>query len=158
VIQNWDTYGTMAHNYYLYNDPASGRLTWIPWDNNEALSGGGMGRGMSLGSGDSLDHSGVMAAWPLIRYLMDDPVYYAQYVEYVEDTANRIYSPDKMTATYEKAHALIAPYVTSEAAGTVDPLLESVDAFEQSLATLIDHVNQRFTAAQTFVTGIAADS
>lgn len=158
VIQNWDTYGTMAHNYYLYNDPASGLLTWIPWDNNEALSGGGMGWGMGRGSSDSLDHAGVTATWPLIRYLMDDPVYYAQYVVYVEDTANRVYSPDKMIDTFEKAHALIAPYVTGEAAGEVDPLLESVDAFEQSLATLIDHVNQRFTAAQAFVTGIAADS
>jgi hypothetical protein len=162
VIQNWDTYGTMAHNYYLYNDPVSGLLTWIPWDNNEALSGGGMGRGMGRGSSDSLDHAGVTATWPLIRYLMDDPVYYTQYVAYVADTANRVYSPDKMIDTFEKAHALIAPYVTGtaagEAAGTADPLLESVDAFEQSLATLIDHVNQRFTAAQAFVTGIAADS
>ncbi len=43
VIQNWDTYGRMTHNYYLYNDPDTGRLTWIPWDNNEALQEGKMG-------------------------------------------------------------------------------------------------------------------
>ena len=40
AVQNWDTYGKMAHNYYLYNNPASGKLTWIPWDNNEALKDG----------------------------------------------------------------------------------------------------------------------
>jgi hypothetical protein len=26
TIQNWDTYGRMTHNYYLYNDPAMGIL------------------------------------------------------------------------------------------------------------------------------------
>ena len=35
VIQNWDTYGIMSHNYYLYHDPTTDLLTWIPWDNNE---------------------------------------------------------------------------------------------------------------------------
>lgn len=43
LIQNWDTYGKMTHNYYLYADPANGnRFTWIPWDNNEALAPGKM--------------------------------------------------------------------------------------------------------------------
>ncbi len=43
VIQNWDTYGRMPHNYYLYNNPDNNELTWIPWDNNEALQEGNMG-------------------------------------------------------------------------------------------------------------------
>jgi len=40
TIQNWDTYGLMTHNYYLYNDPKDGLLKWIVWDNNEAFSSG----------------------------------------------------------------------------------------------------------------------
>ncbi|MBN1665770.1 MAG: CotH kinase family protein, partial [Anaerolineales bacterium] len=32
IIQNWDTYGAMTHNYYLYTDPQDGLVTWIPWD------------------------------------------------------------------------------------------------------------------------------
>ncbi len=36
-IVNWDTYGVMAHNYYLYNHSSKG-LMWIPWDNNESFS------------------------------------------------------------------------------------------------------------------------
>lgn len=45
VIGHWDTYGQMTHNYYLYNDPASGQLQWITWDHNLTL-GSGMGGGM----------------------------------------------------------------------------------------------------------------
>ena len=51
VIQNWDTYGLMSHNYYLYNDPISGLLTWIPWDNNEAFKTGNMRTALSLEHG-----------------------------------------------------------------------------------------------------------
>ena len=44
VIQNWDTYGSNSRNFYLYTDPADGRIVWIPWDNNFALNGN-MGAG-----------------------------------------------------------------------------------------------------------------
>ena len=48
-IGNWDAYGAMAHNYYLYGDPMKGgRLRWIPWDNNFAF---GTGRGFPGGAG-----------------------------------------------------------------------------------------------------------
>ena len=44
AIDNWDTYGAMAHNYYLYGDPRQkGRLQWIPWDNNMAFGINPMG-------------------------------------------------------------------------------------------------------------------
>ena len=85
VIQNWDAYGSMSHNYYLYNDPASGQLEWISWDHNEAMSagnGGGGRRGPGSGS-VSLDKADVNDNWSLIRYLLDDPVYYALYVDYL---------------------------------------------------------------------------
>jgi hypothetical protein len=52
VIENWDSYGRMAHNYYLYADPGDGgRLKWIPWDHNMAfgMAGGGFGRGIGGG-------------------------------------------------------------------------------------------------------------
>ena len=61
VIQDWDTYGAMSHNYYLYHDPETDRLVWISWDHNEAFS--------SRGRGDtSLDKASVGDNWPLIRY------------------------------------------------------------------------------------------
>jgi spore coat protein CotH len=41
AILNWDAYGAMAHNYYLYGDAVrGGRLRWIPWDHNMAFGAG----------------------------------------------------------------------------------------------------------------------
>ena len=52
IIQNWDTYGRMPHNYYLYNDPETSLLTWIPWDYNEAFQEGNMGGALDLDFSD----------------------------------------------------------------------------------------------------------
>jgi spore coat protein H len=47
MIQHWDTYGAMTHNFYLYHNPESDQLTWISWDHNLVLGArfgpGGMG-------------------------------------------------------------------------------------------------------------------
>jgi spore coat protein H len=52
VIQNWDAYGGMPHNYYLYSPPkGKGQLRWIPWDHNFAFGGGPMGGGRGFGRG-----------------------------------------------------------------------------------------------------------
>lgn len=153
VVQNWDTYGQMAHNYYLYTDPTIGLITWIPWDNNMALTAGmgGGGRGGARG-GLSLDLDNVGTQWPLIRYLMDDPVYNAQYVAYVEETINGAFEPAKMAAIYQTYHDLIAPYVVGENGEQPGyTLLSSASEFETALATLIDHASQRHAAAQEYL-------
>jgi spore coat protein H len=156
VIQNWDTYGQMSHNYYLYHNPSTGLLTWIPWDNNMALSsgfGGRRGGGMNTTNTlASLDHTGVGNNWPLIRYLMDDPVYHALYVKYVEKTITAAFESTKMSKAYQRLHALIAPYVVGENGEKPGYThLSSADAFESSLTELIDHAKQRYALAKEYI-------
>lgn len=55
VIQNWDTYGGNCRNFYLYTNPADGRIVWIPWDNNFALNDN-MGAG---NRGDAMTMNGI---------------------------------------------------------------------------------------------------
>ena len=51
AIGNWDAYGAMAHNYYLYGDAVrGGRLRWIPWDHNMAFGAEPGGRGFPRGA------------------------------------------------------------------------------------------------------------
>lgn len=144
VITNWDTYGAMAHNFYLYNSPTK-KLTWIPWDNNEAMStrgpggmrpivGGGlppegfqppegfgtppamppMGGRGGFGTGVSLDLAGVDKNWPLIRYVADDPIYFSQYKAYVKEFTETVFTLAKMQKLFAQNHALIAPFVNGK--------------------------------------------
>ena len=139
LIQNWDTYGKMSHNYYLYNDPSTGLLTWIPWDNNEAMSANSGPNGSSL----SLDLDSVSDQWPLIRYLMDDPVYQAQYVADVREVAEEVFNPERMSEIYAYYAALIEPYVEQEEGSTT--------AFENEIEELKEQVEARYEAALVFV-------
>lgn len=108
VIQNWDTYGVMNHNYYLYHNPYSDKLVWIPWDNNEALTSGNGSLSLSMNE--------VNTGWPLIRYLIDIPEYEDLYNDYLLNTINGAFEPTKVQATYQYYHNLIEDYVTGSEA------------------------------------------
>jgi spore coat protein CotH len=146
IIEHWDTYGSMTHNFYLYHDPDTGLLNWISWDHNQVLAGGvpggmripggGMGRNMSLGMEE------VGQNWPLIRYLLDDPVYHERYIDYVEATVNGVFNPDKIKQRCQELAKLMAPYATKNSTEA---------AFESSVQELINHVNERYQAATAFL-------
>ncbi len=157
IIQNWDTYGSMSHNFYLYHDPETGLLTWISWDHNMVLGVGGRLRGdereMEMRGGAplpgggmrdsvSLDRADVGDEWPLIRYLLDDPTYYEQYVQHIEETINGAFNPGKMEKRCRELAELIAPYAAPESGAT---------AFETAVENLISRIYECFQAAADFL-------
>lgn len=154
VIQHWDTYGQMSHNFYLYHDPDTELLNWISWDHNQVLAGGGMagragvrGPGGSTGRSVSLGREEVGANWPLIRYLLDDPVYHERYVDFVGETVDGAFDPKALEQQCRDLAELIAPYV-----------IESTDdaAFQSAVQRLIDRIYERHQAAVAFVAGEGA--
>jgi spore coat protein H len=138
VIENWDTYGAMTHNFYLYNDPETGLLTWIPWDHNEALSDGKR-------SSMTFSMNAIGDEWPLISYLLADSEYYATYVDYVEETINTVFEADAMAEKYQEMANLIEPYVTE---------MIGADAFAQGLQALTNHTYAQVAEAETFLTQV----
>lgn len=139
VIENWDTYGSMAHNFYLYHDHTTDRLTWISWDHNMVLgNGGGMrGRGSS-----SLDKKEVGKTWPLIRYLLDDATYYDRYVTYMAEFVDGPFNMEKLEPWIQQKAALIAPYVAKE---------KDEVAFNTAVTQLLTRVEERVQATTTFL-------
>ena len=136
----------MHQTYYLYNDPSDGLLTWIPWDNNEALQDGKMGGALSL---SLVEADG---GWPLIRYLIDDDTYRPQYVEFVQAVINGAFEPSRMIAMYQEMHDLIQPYVTgAEGENGGFTFLSSDGEFDAELSYLISHVERRCSAAQVYL-------
>jgi spore coat protein H len=104
AIMSWDAYGVQAHNFYLYHH-SSGKLTWIPWD---------LDQGFDLALDDlalSLGLTEVGASWPLIRYLADDPVYYARYREHLRSFYDTVFTEATVNGLFDKYHGMIAPYV-----------------------------------------------
>ena len=135
VVQNWDTYGKMTHNYYLYNSPENGLLTWIPWDNNEALKEGKQGGALSI----SLD--GVNSNWPLIRYLIDQSDYQAKYRAYLKKFVDEVFVPDEMTQLYSKYYEELKDYAYAEESGY--SFLNADNQFDEAIESLKAHVSER---------------
>ena len=144
VVQNWDTYGRMTHNYYLYNNSDTSKLTWIPWDNNEALQDG------KMGGSASLDFSDISASqWPLIGYMYQDDVYKAQYETYLQDLIDGPFNTSTMQALYSQYSDLVEPYATSEVDGYT--FLNSSSDFYSAISTLKSHVSSRTSAVNNYL-------
>jgi spore coat protein H len=144
VVQNWDTYGRMEHNYYLYNNPDNNLLTWIPWDNNEALQDGKQGGSLSLNFSDLANDD-----WPLIEYLYNDEVYKAKYNAYVKATIDGPFETSYIQGVYDTYSSLVEPYATSEVNGYT--FLNSSSDFYATISTLKSHVASRAMAVQNYL-------
>jgi spore coat protein H len=162
VISNWDAYGSMAHNYFLYASPSDrDRLQWIAWDNDLAFGAGGGGgfqlptQGLPGGNqipggqqlpggqipgggrsqGSSVFHDETTKDWPLIRFLLDDPVYRAAYRAHLEDILAQVFIPDRINARIIARQSLIAPYVIgAEGEQPNYTFLSNAAEFEQAVS------------------------
>ena len=146
LMQNWDVYGSMTHNYYLYGDPADdNKLTWVPWDFNEAFSTGG--RGLL-----TLEMSEVTDDWPLIRNLMDDATYEEAYYTHLENSLATEFESATIEGLASTYHDLIAPYVTGdEGENSGYTNLTSSASFDSSVADLVSIMDARISEANALV-------
>lgn len=144
VIQNWDTYGRMTHNYFLYNNPDTNKLTWIPWDNNESLQAGKREGALPLNFSGLNDSS-----WPLIGYLYTDDVYKEKYDTYVQETIEGVFNTATIQNQYATYSSLIEPYATSELSGF--SFLENSADFQAAISILNAHATQRASAVNTYL-------
>ncbi|MFN4150424.1 MAG: CotH kinase family protein, partial [Candidatus Sericytochromatia bacterium] len=98
------------------------------------------------------DLSKVTEAWPLIRYLMDDPIYKSKYVKNIEQISKTSFNISKTKDRYQKAHDLIKPYVIGND-GEQDgyTLLQNKDDFEKAFQELNVHLEYRHRVAKSYL-------
>ncbi|MBT6179844.1 MAG: CotH kinase family protein [Deltaproteobacteria bacterium] len=150
VIVNWDSYGMMDHNYFVYGDPSKGgKLVWFPWDLNEAMLSDGPGSSIS----NSIMLDSVNDDWPLIRYLLDDSVYRELYKDEVRAVLEGAFVTQTVHAQMDRYHSLITPYVVGPEAIEEEPytFLRRASRFEEALTRFRDglkpHVEDRYDEA-----------
>jgi spore coat protein H len=148
AVTNWDSYGKMAQNYYLYQDVANGgRITWIPWDHNLSLSNAMMGSNLSLALTE------VTSSWPLIRFLMDDTTYKATYHAEMRAAMNGCFNDVAINAEIDRLAALIKPYVvgTNGEINGYTFLQNGETGFNSAISTLKSYISQRRTTVATYL-------
>ncbi|MFI3320424.1 MAG: CotH kinase family protein [Rikenellaceae bacterium] len=145
VIQNWDTYGNMTHNYYIYTNPTDGLITWIPWDNNEAFQDG-------TGQNSCIEVSkmgSVSTSWPLISYLYDIAEYEARYKSYLREFVDDLFIVAEMQALYTKYYNLLKTDAYAEESGRT--FISNDAEFDSAVSSLKTHVQSRTTVVNNYV-------
>ena len=142
LIQNWDAYGLAAHNYYLYHDPETNKLVWIPTDQNQAFTSNS-----PIGDVLELDLSNVDERWALIDKIMSDPNYYARYKHFMKDFASGPFHINNVQQIIDEKHQLIANSVANE---SLPYSLHDLGAFTNAVPLMKAHCSDRFIKAQQF--------
>lgn len=144
AMVNWDTYGALAHNYYLYGDPTDdGRLAWLAWDFDLAFEGEADLSMMDAGP-----------EWPLLHRLARDPIYMDRYRALLRETIDGAFEPEATVAEIERLRALIEPHV-------IGPMgeqprftaLASPDDFPAAVDDLAGHVRRRAQSVEAWLDG-----
>ncbi len=153
AMVNWDTYGCIAHNYYLYADPSNassaapgGRLTWFPWDLNQALANDGICDYSAEAA--LIPGSEVMGDdWPVVRFLLDDQNY-AEF--YQAELARSIAEGGALDAAWVQGrltayHERIAPFVVGPVATELHEytFIRDPATFAAALTELREHLDVR---------------
>jgi spore coat protein H len=141
-IVNFDTYGWVTKNYYVYQDLAdNGRLVWIPWDLNLSLS---MTNPWNVRI-PSLSLDEITSQWPLIRYVMDDPVYRNFYHQEMGIAMDGCFNEADVTAKIRQYAELIRPYVVGAEGESREYsyLTNGAAEFDDAVTSLLNHVSSR---------------
>jgi PKD repeat protein len=80
ITKNWDSYIQHGRNFYLYHEPVSNLIYWIPWDYNLALDGqfGGWGNNSS-NCGTNLNFT-IDTVGTKVSFHLDTTGYNVQYL------------------------------------------------------------------------------
>lgn len=168
AITNFDTYGWVTKNHYLYQDIAdNGRIVYLPWDFNLSLTTdpfgmmgmGGMGGFGGFGGNTipaSLSLSEIGNNWPLIRYLIDDPVYKNIYHYEMREAMSSCFNQSNATARMTQLHELVRPYIVGAEGekGVYTFLTNGTTQFDQGLAELKTLVSSRHNAVNTYLSTV----
>jgi hypothetical protein len=132
-MTNWDTYGALAHNFYLYAPASDGRLRFIPWDFDLAL--GGEETDLSLAHFDG--------QWPLLQAIARDPVYFARYAALVREVVEGPFAQEEVQGLIRAQSALVRPYALAE--GKTEAELD------EAVGQLLEIVATRHEKARAFL-------
>jgi spore coat protein CotH len=123
VTSHWDGYASNSNNFYLYNDPDSGRFHFIPWGTDGAFAT------MSPVSNESslVFSNGLMA-----RRAYDDPELRERYFTLFEEVLTKWDTPG-MLEELDRMEALLQPFAGGGLSREMDRVRDFVQTYPAQL-------------------------
>ncbi len=146
ATMNWDIYPYTGNNYYLYDNPATGKFEWIPWD---------------LTWGDNPQHPvfeatdpGMADRTPLHTRVFQVPEYRLRYAAYLDLLMRHFFNPQVIALKTMYYQSQIAPKLSQ---GEGDKMYTGEGAwfdlasFQSASQDLVTRVEQRDAFLKTAI-------
>ena len=138
LTMNWDSYPFTGNNFFLFNNPVSGKFEWIPWD----ISWGG-----NVSAPLFERESNEMSQYaPLFDRVFEVEKYRLQFAAYLDLLMREFFNYEKIYEVTRDYHMIIAPYISQ---GGGDKMFYSetgwftIEEFNNSWQDLSDLANRR---------------
>lgn len=132
---NWDDYFYNQNNYYLYDNPATGKFEFVVIDTDNTFGVDWVNRDWA--TRNCLDWYSHSSPRPLATKLMAVPAYKQQFMDYLFYLTNNIVSPNHLFPWIDDMHELITPSAAIDTYRTYD-YDYSMNDFHNSLTQTID--------------------
>ena len=138
LTMNWDSYPFTGNNFFLFNNPVSGKFEWIPWD----ISWGG-----NVNAPLFKREANEMSQYaPLFDRVFEVEKYRLQFAAYLDLLMREFFNYEKIYEVTRDYHMIIAPYISQ---GGGDKMFYSetgwftIEEFNNSWQDLSDLANRR---------------
>ncbi len=141
---NLDTYPYTGNNYYIYNDPTSGKLEFLPWDNNN--SWGNFGGDATFPLYGKPCCMGPLQWAPLFTHVFEVPRYRQDYAAYVDLLVRYWFNAGDFSQQAEAWHRLIGPYLTRSSGDKLyvgEEAMFTLEQFTESRLALVTLTDER---------------
>lgn len=111
ALSNFDSYTGSGRNYYLYDNPTTGKFNIIPWDMNESF--GVYTNNWNVFT-QSITTASNMTQRPLIERMLENDSLRIVYMYYIAEMKDSFASCDSISAYIEETTPLIDPYIQTD--------------------------------------------
>lgn len=115
---NWDDYFYNKNNYYLYDNPATGRFEFVTYDTDNTFGVDWLGKDWATRNCLAWHHS--TDPRPLATQLLAVPAYHQKFVQYLDTITRLITCPDSIFPRIDALHNLVAPAAETDIFRTLD--------------------------------------
>lgn len=115
---NWDDYSYNRNNFYLYDDPTTGRFFFISYDADNTFGVDWMN--VNWAARNCLQWTNTEFSLPMAQRLMQVPTYVTKFKHYLDTITTTVLNLDTIFARIDSMHVQITPAAIADPFRTLD--------------------------------------
>ncbi|NNE71930.1 MAG: hypothetical protein HKN29_16415, partial [Rhodothermales bacterium] len=140
---SWDTYWFLKNNFYLYNNPATGKWHYVPFDfdNTFGIYWDGISSGLDWATRDVYDWGHPTEERPLMERILAVPEFRERYTYYLRELLESAFLASRLESEIARLKTLTEAAAEADTYRTLDYGFTVQDYHDSFTAPLADHAH-----------------